>query len=320
MSDFLTRLVATAYGAAPVMQPRPVAQFEPLTPPLAVGLQGIDATPLTPPEITDQAASATQPAGAPAATMAPTTTAAAMTPRPTALVNPIVRPAQSASPDHAAPPSAATMSQPGLSLQDRRAAQTLDAARGGVRLADAANASMDPPREQGSAAAPLQASPQHAVTWQPAASPVTTPTSPLPYVQAPQRTPEALQARTAPSLAPPHAERGMTDLPALPASSARQTAPAAPVAPRAAFAARVAAEHPAQRARGGPPAPLQPPSVISSDSETAPAPIIRVTIGRIVIKAEPARTTLSTAAPAHQPVAPKLSLDQYLQGRDGGGK
>lgn len=319
MSDFLTRLVATTYGAAPVMQPRPVAQFEPLTPPLTVGLQAIDATPLTPPEMTAQATSATQLAGALAATTASATTASVTTAsaviaRPTALVNPTVQPAQSTPPGHAASPSAAMMSQSGLALQDRRAAQTLDAARGQVRLPDVADASMRPPREQGSAADPLQASPQHAVIWQSAASPV----APLPYVHALQRAPEALQARAASSSAPPHAEQGATVAP--PASSAGQTAPATPVSPRAAFAARVAArvaaDHPAQRSRGGAPAPLQPPPVIPADSETAPAPIIRVTIGRIVIKAEPARTTLSTAA--RQPVAPKLSLDQYLQGRNGG--
>jgi hypothetical protein len=59
-------------------------------------------------------------------------------------------------------------------------------------------------------------------------------------------------------------------------------------------------------------------SITDAVSTTPPAPVVRVTIGRIVVKAENAAPT--KGAPAHPapPSRPALSLDQYLKARSGG--
>jgi hypothetical protein len=55
----------------------------------------------------------------------------------------------------------------------------------------------------------------------------------------------------------------------------------------------------------------------SSSADSAPAPVIHITIGRLEVRA----ITAPAAAPAQRPerAIPKLSLDNYLRSRNGGG-
>ena len=323
MSDFLTRLVTATYGAAPVMQPRPVAQYEPVTTTLPVWPQDAEATPsVALDEMTGSTAPA-NPAGAPGVSMTPLSMPSDSTGRST-LSAPARTPApQERRHDALAPQSAARLDA--LSGRPARAAHHTHEVEA-ERAALAISARTSP------------ASPPLTANWQPTDLPVApAPLSTHPY-DVPSN-PEPLHAPVVPlpttilpaSAASQRAEARTPVLAAQRTPAATPLAPASLAVQRAALAAESAGEtddaHSAQGAaqrlaqspgRSMPDPALRPP-VAPSEESTAPAPVVRVTIGRIVIKAEPASPARTATAPARRPATPTLSLDQYLQGRNGGG-
>ena len=327
MSDFLTRLVTATYGAAPVMQPRPVAQYEPVTPPLPVWPQDAEATPpVVPVEMTGSTAPA-NPAGAPGMSMTPSSTPGDSAGRSVsgAQVRPLAAapPPQERRHNALAPQSAARLDAP-LGSPARAARHTHEAE--GERAALAVSTRTSP------------ASPPLTANWQPTALPVA-PASPSPRLSHVLSNPEPLHAPVAPlptTVTPASAASQRAEA-RTPVPAAQRTPSAAPLAPaslavqRAALAAGSAGEtddaHSAQGAARRPaqspgrsmPDPALRPSVAPAEESTAPAPVVRVTIGRIVIKAEPASPARTATGPTRRPATPTLSLDQYLQGRDGGG-
>lgn len=321
MSDFLTRLVTATYGVAPVMQPRPVSQYEPVTTPLPVWPQDVEAAPsVALDEMTGLIVRA-KPASAPGASMTPSSTPGDSAGRST-LSAPVRTPAsQEHRHDTLASQSAARVDASTAS-PERTALHTLAAEAGRAVLP--INTST------------IAASPPLTANWQPA---------PLPVAPAPlstrrsnvQSAPEPLHAPVASppttilpaSAASPRAEV-RTPGPAAPPTSRITPLPPPFQAPqRAAQAAGATGEtDDADSAQGAARRSAQVPGRSMSDpalrppvaqSEASIAPVVRVTIGRIVIKAEPASPARTAAASTDRPATPTLSLDQYLKGRDGGG-
>jgi hypothetical protein len=62
---------------------------------------------------------------------------------------------------------------------------------------------------------------------------------------------------------------------------------------------------------------LRPPAAVGQQP-AAPVPTIHVTIGRVEVRAVPAQPVPSARQP--KPTGPRLSLDEYLKLRTGGGK
>lgn len=327
MSDFLTRLVTATYGAAPVMRPRPVAHYEPLTTPPPLWPQDVEAAlPVAPAEVTGSTALA-NPAGAPGAAQTPPSVSGDSVNRvaPAASARTQVRPL--AAPLHerrhdapvvrreADPPvptaSPARTPQRALAAEEERAALAGNKSASPASSPLAANRrpALPPvaPAPPGTRRGNLQSDPQ----------PPLAPTAPLPTTLTPA---SASSPQTEMRASVPTAQRASSATPSPPASLAVQRAALLAGAPGEtddAPSAQGAARRPAQSPGRSLPDPALRSPVAQSEERTASTPVVRVTIGRIIIKAEPA----SPARPAPTPRAalPSLSLDQYLKGREGGG-
>lgn len=328
MSDFLTRLVNATYGAAPVMRPRPVAQYEPVTPPLPLLPQDVVAPPVASGEMTGSTALA-NPAGAPGVSLTPSSMPGDSAGRSVsgAPVRTQVRPLAAVPPpqerrhDALASQSAASLDVP-AATPERTARRTR--ATEEERAAPAVSTGTPP------------ASPPLTANWQPTALPVA-PASLGARRSNVQSTPDPLHAPVAPlptTVAPASAASQRTEV-RTPAPDAQHTPAATPLPPaslavqRAALTAGSAgetddarnAQDAARRSVQSPGQPIPDPAlrspVAQSEERTTSAPVVRVTIGRIIIKAEPASP--ARPAPTRRAAAPTLSLDQYLKGREGGG-
>lgn len=314
MVDFLTRLVTVTYGDAPVMRPRPIAPYEP-------------ATTLLPPP--DEPATDVAPVASSAQTAPPNTPSSAtqwVASSPSVPVGPVAGPASSAPPPGMPPLAAPAGRRHALAARTTASQEKpLDDSMINVHHTE-------PP----AATPPVRAAtPSRLTPAQPTPAPVAL------AVASPQPGPALRQIETrdapvSPHAAPPAplpsphvAEVGGADVIG---RRAQITSTAAPVALATQRAAVVAATDAASRGDRGaseqrsvvrlpdstPPGQVQHSSrLVQAEATTSPAPVVRVTIGRIVIKAEPA----APRAPVRgsQPTAPTLSLDQYLKGRDGGG-
>lgn len=171
------------------------------------------------------------------------------------------------------------------------------------------NAAIRPAVELGAVAPEAAGAPALAALLRPAAAPPGTPPRIAPPERAAVTPPTAIsgaeEGSDADSPRPPAADSGKVRahpaLTAPPGTEGRSTdtspAPASPATIRAADAVNVLAV---------PPQPVMAP----------PEPIIRVTIGRVEVRAAPPSPPARPAAPA----GPRLSLDAYLRSRRGGGR
>lgn len=330
MSDFLTRLVAATYTPAVSMRPRPVAHYEPMAAPLPIWAPGVEPSPAVAhdeiAEIAAQASAAVKSLdaqGAPAEHSNLSVEKAGEQLRAPAVALPrqTVALHQDATTGRGA--SLATRAEAGQGAQrtaaghesiaarsqetagDRRLAgaqapQPLQALRPPIRVAKPATIAPAPTAPSlASARRELEpVRPSTAVATHPAAATTLEPNR-LHETVAGATPPVSLAAqRQATALAPaissdervPPGDRHGHVQPALP--SAHQL---------------LAAQHTESAA------PMR-----DAVSATPPAPVIRVTIGRIVVKAESAASTKDAPARPTQPGRPALSLDQYLKARSGG--
>jgi hypothetical protein len=305
------------------MRPRPVAQFEPLASTLPVWSPAAATTPTATPTMAAQTTPLTSSAAAPGVQMPPVAAMPGESARIAASDQP---PARSQSPTtpiarrtalaeraeerHASasgyPTSSAGQTQPidagGAASQAASPALQALASQGGPATAPTA-APVAPTlleRRQGSVV--------HA------SAPLPTPVSPLSAV--------AMSAFAASRLADEHAPaqigaHSVGSTAVTPPTLAQQRAglTASTVADDSGESKQVRVLHPSRLPDGT----LHTASV-ATEGNTPPAPVVRVTIGRIVIKAEPVKPEQRNATPARQPVTPALSLDQYLKGRNGGGE
>lgn len=318
MSDFLTRLVTAAYVPAASMQPRPVAQYEPVEAPL----------PLWPQAVESQAPSTAQTAGksgAPAKILpAPTDTA-----REQESSAPAARSGQTTAPQRNA------LERPNDSLDaraERDKQKEMAARRAGLVLG---LESADDPRRAGSVGSPPPRTQMRRAASVPdtqaaAGSPLA-----IKHVLEPARSP-AMPLRAAVQSESPLTRLAPPVTPGPAGQHATAVAPAAPAsltARRAAMASGAvssSAEHTTQDERQIRMQPLTQPTLRSArqtsgapgESRAAPAavnaPTVRVTIGRIVIKAENANPTQPAKARPASSAKPALSLDDYLKTRRGG--
>ncbi len=324
MSDFLTRLVTTTYGEAPLMRPRPVAQFEP--------------------------SASTLPVWSPVSATAPSVVAQAMTAQTAPLTSSAAAPGVQTPPVAAMPGESARIAasdQPPARSQSPTmpiARRTTLAERAEAQHASApgyptSSAGQTQPINAAGAASQVDSPAFQALASQ--GGPVTAPTA-LPvaptllerrqgsvvHASAPIPTPVATLSAVAIS---PFAASRWADEHAPAQLGAHSVGDAAVTPPtlaqrRAALTADTVADdseeskqvrvlHPSRLPDGTLHA-----AAVATEGNTPPAPVVRVTIGRIVIKAEPVKPEQRNAAPARQPVTPALSLDQYLKGRNGGGR
>lgn len=337
MSDFLTRLVTATYQPAATVRPRPVAHYEPIGAVLPLWVEGEETSPpiSAPPRQTPASpASVSAKAPMPPPPMPPP-------PMPDAPVAPTLR---SVAPQPSSPmtPASAPLIAPPKAVAPL-AAQTpnvLQPAPLPPITVTEAPVSSSQLRAQLFPRAPLIA-PSHALPAPPRSAQSedvskregtsrVTPT----LAQGVQRVAEPLLIQVV-------AEPGATQPPPLPSRSAPPAA--APIsAPRnpldatqsaaplpVALAVTLAETHRAapERTRPADAFALRPQPGISAPPRAAPAavtppavptpPVIRVTIGRIVIKAEGGKPPKPTK-PYPVPAKSELSLDAYLKSRRGG--
>jgi hypothetical protein len=160
-------------------------------------------------------------------------------------------------------------------------------------------------------AEPVEAQPEPASaphTVQPA--PVPAPPAPQPVPAAEPDLPVSTQTRATPA----------TTTPALTTDSLEPAPPARRAVPGSREPAIVPALEPAPRemwstTRAEAGRSLRPPSARQATREPEPAPTVRVTIGRVVVRAAPA----DEHPPAQRVELPRppLSLEEYLRGRQG---
>ena len=316
MTDFLTRLVTATYGAAPLLRPRPVAPYEPMATPPPVWSAASEAPSVAPEEMTDRAT----PIASFAAT--PDLPTASRASAPSDGVAKTRRRAQPATrEDHLAPadqgrshdslPARAAAAQDNLreapAPHTRRAQQPTS-----FDVASPARSVAPLTPSQRLAVRPTSSNlPWSKVQSQPA--PIHAEASSLRAVVTPAAGTSQPTGGNAPALPPLHPPT-LAPAPAAALSTQRSAVVAAGVGEGEPAATRhstpLAGRERSEQEQRAP--------VTRAEGDVTPAPIVRVTIGRILIQAAPAPPTRAVAARASQPATPALSLDQYLKGRNGG--
>lgn len=319
MTDFLTRLVTATYGAAPILRPRPVAPYEPMATPPLLRPEAIEAAPVTPGERTDRAT----PLAALAST--PDSPITSRTPAPADSVTSVPPRPQPATRDDRLAPSPTDQGRSHNSLPAR-----VEAAQGNLPHPSAprahhgqqpASVDVAPPVHSSASLSSRQrlavepasnSSHQSNVQSQPA--PIHAAASPLRAVATPAAATPQPTGGNAPASTPLHAPPftssplASTGADALAPRRSAMAAEEEPAATRR-LALPLARDRSEQEQRA---------PVARAEGDLTPAPIVRVTIGRIVLQAAPSAPARAVAARMSQPAAPALSLDQYLKGRNGG--
>jgi len=309
MFDFLTRLVTATYEPAASVRPRPVAHYEPLGAALPVRPVGEHATAATvlaepgaPPahqaqSPPDRTASRRTAAGTQDSRAMPPLSVAARTPTTKFIASQVQAVHQNAAPP-INPPATAPL-PPHRTRRDAESPVPASTATpaGQSRQASAAaapHAAGETPRQPAQGvAAPLRA----AVTLPPQRS-------------APLRGMDAAPGDPASQVVALAVRREVEQPVAAPAPSAPRTGDETHSAQEAARRVTLRSEQVANSPRvtlSAPPA-----------TDAPPAPVIRVSIGRIIVKAErPAAPASPAPRPAPAP-SPSLSLEGYLKTRNGG--
>lgn len=327
MSDFLTRLITATYTPAVSMRPRPVAHYEPMAAPLPIWAPGVEPSSAVAHDgIAAQAPTAVKSLDtqdAPAEHSNLSTEKAGEQLRATAVALPRQTAALPQDATTGRGVSLATRAEAGRSTQQGVAGHESIAARSQETAADRRLAEAHAPQPSQALRPPIGVAepatiapaptapslasarrelepirPSAVVTTHPAAA-TTLESNRLHETVVGATPPVSLAAqRRATALAPaissdervPPGDRHGRVQPALP--SAHQL---------------LAAQHIESAA------PMR-----DAVSATPPPPVIRVTIGRIVVKAESATSIKDAPARPTQPGRPALSLDQYLKARSGG--
>lgn len=329
MTDFLTRLVTTAYGDVPVMRTRPVAQFEPLASLLPVETPAnATASSSAPQTMAVQTGLIPGAAAAPGGERSPAATAPVDRARIAANAQPPARDQLSSTPtDHY------------VALAERaqsRAAPTpLHATIGAGKppplvIASATPQDSPPPFHAAPSSGNAEAEPatlpvaptlpdrRRADVMQASESSLMT-ALPLSAVALSSRAASRLAERRAPDLTGVHSPASTTvALPTL--AQHRAGLSANPAVDASGDRATVRVGRPTHMPTRTPPdSPLRA-AAVEAESSASPTPMVRVTIGRIIVQAEPAKPAQRSEAPVRQSVTPALSLDRYLQARNGGGQ
>jgi|GEM_PF-2475028 len=313
MTDFLTRLVTAAYGAAPILRPRPVAPYETMATPPPVWSAASEAPSVAPEEMTDRATPIASFAATPDLPTAPRASA------PSDDVAKTRRRAQPATrEDHFAPaPADQGRSHDSLPARAAAAQDNLREARHAhlaqqptaVDVASPAHSSAPLAPSQRLAVRPTSSNlPLSNMQSQPA--PIHAEASSLRAVVTPAAGTPQPTGGNAPA-SPPLLSPALAPAPAAALSTQRSVVVAAGVGEGEPAATRYPTPLPGrERSEQEQRAP-----VTRAEGDLTPAPVVRVTIGRILIQAAPTRAVVARAS---QPATPALSLDQYLKGRNGG--
>lgn len=330
MSDFLTRLVAATYTPAVSVRPRPVAHYEPMAAPLPIWAPSVEPSPAAAhDEIAAQAPATVKSLdaqGAPAEHSNLSVEKAGEQLRAPAVAPPrqTVALHQDATTGRGA--SLATRAEAGRGTQRTAAGYESIAARSQETAGDRRLAGAQAPQPLQALRPPIGVAASTRVAPAPAAPPLASARRELEPVRpsAAVATLPAAATTLEPNRLHETHETVVGATPPVSLAAQRQTtalAPAISSDERALPGDRHGHAQPAlpsahqllavQHIESA--APMR-----DAVSTMPPAPVVRVTIGRIVVKAESAASPKDAPMRPAQPSRPALSLDQYLKARSGG--